>query len=246
MRILFQSQYPESRDFLEKCFFEIGASVDAVESAADCYFMATSAQYDAVLIDYTHNDAACMSLLSFMRSNGVEIPVITLGQPAATEDRVALLDTGVDDMISKPVVFVELLARIRAILRRGHGFQDQPVLKIADLELNRLSRQVTRAGRPIILQPRQYHLLETLMLRAGEIVTRTTLLEAVWGFHFDPKTTVLETHVSRLRAKIEQPSRVKLLHTIRSAGYMISSEAYENWEGHPACDQHCAKMVQQI
>lgn len=211
MRILYQSQSVESRVFLTRCFLEVGASVDSVDSAADCYFMATGAQYDAILIDYTQNDAACISLLGFMRSNAVESPVMTLGQPAAADDRVKLLDAGADDMIAKPVVFMELLARIRAILRRGASFQDTSILSIADLEINRLSRQVTRAGRPIFLQPRQYHLLETLMLRAGEVVTRTSLLESVWGFHFDPKTTVVETHMSRLRTKIDQPSRVKLL-----------------------------------
>jgi two-component system OmpR family response regulator len=147
--------------------------------------------------------------------------VILLTSRDAAEDVVAGLDAGADDYLVKPFAFAELLARINALARRPPMAPQVPVLKVNDLELDRLKRTVTRAGRQIELQPQEFKLLEYLMRNAGQLVTRTMLLENVWDFHFDPRTSVVETHISRLRAKVDRGFAVELIHTLRGSGYCI-------------------------
>ena len=152
------------------------------------------------------------------------MPVLFLSAMAEVDDRVRGLKAGGDDYLTKPFAFAELLARVEALARRGKG--DAPVtrLVVGDLELDLLSRQVRRAGQKIDLQPREFRLLEYLMRHAGQVVTRTMLLEGVWDYHFDPQTNVIDVHVSRLRQKVDKPYPSALIHTVRNAGYMLRAE----------------------
>ena len=163
-----------------------------------------------------------LGLVRMLRETGVETPVLFLTAVSGLGDRVEGLEAGGGDYMVKPFAFSELHARLRALVRRNPNITANLVLRVADLSLDRLSRQVERAGQTIDLQPREYRLLEYLMEHAGEVVTRTMLLEQVWEFHFEPKTSVVETHVSRLRAKIDKLFEIELIHTIRGAGYAIS------------------------
>ena len=152
------------------------------------------------------------------------IPVILVTARADAKDVIAGLEAGGDDYLTKPFAFAELLARVEALGRRGKAETTQTKLVVEDLELDLLSRQVRRAGQKIDLQPREFRLLEYLMRHAGQVVTRTMLLEGVWDYHFDPQTNVIDVHVSRLRQKVDKPFPVPLIHTVRYAGYMLRAE----------------------
>jgi two-component system, OmpR family, response regulator len=156
-----------------------------------------------------------------LRTKGVETPVLILSALGQVDDRVKGLRAGGDDYLPKPYAFSELLARVEALSRRRSGRGEENSYRVADLELDRLSRQVTRGKEKIVLQPREFRLLEYLMKHAGQVVTRTMLLENVWDYHFDPQTNVIDVHISRLRSKIDKGFSQPLLHTIRGAGYMI-------------------------
>ncbi len=151
-------------------------------------------------------------------------PVLFLSALGEVDDRVSGLRAGGDDYLAKPFAFSELLARLEALGRRANPEEALSVLRVADLELHRLERRVTRAGQPIALQPREFRLLEYLMLNTGKVVTRTMLLENVWGYHFDPQTNVIDVHISRLRGKIDKGFAPPLLHTIRGAGYSLREQ----------------------
>jgi two-component system OmpR family response regulator len=158
------------------------------------------------------------------RAAGVKAPVIFLTARAGVGDRVEGLEAGGDDYLAKPFAFAELMARINALARRPPLQQEVTTLRVGDLEMDLIRRAVTRAGQRIELQPREFRLLEFLMRREGQVVTRTMLLEGVWDFHFDPKTSVVETHISRLRAKVDKGFDRELIHTIRGAGYVIRAD----------------------
>ena len=162
-----------------------------------------------------------LKLVRTLRGAGSKVPVLFLTSLGGVDDRVEGLDAGGDDYIVKPFSFAELLARVNALARRPPMRDEQTMLKAGDLELNLISRSVKRAGAVIELQPREFKLLEVLMRNKGRVVTRTMLLERVWDFHFDPKTSVVETHVSRLRAKIDKPFATELIHTVRGSGYSL-------------------------
>jgi two-component system OmpR family response regulator len=153
------------------------------------------------------------------------VPVLFLTALGGVDDRVEGLDAGGDDYLIKPFAFSELLARVNALARRPHIKGEETRLKVGDLEIDLVSRKVTRGGVAIDLQPREFRLLEVLMRNRGRVVTRTMLLERVWSFHFDPKTSVVETHISRLRAKIDKPYGKELIHTIRGSGYTVNDGA---------------------
>jgi len=165
-----------------------------------------------------------LRILETLRGQQNTVPVLFLSAMAEVDDRVRGLKAGGDDYVTKPFAFSELLARVEALTRRGKS--DAPVTKltVGDLELDLLSRQVRRAGQKVDLQPREFRLLEYLMRHAGQVVTRTMLLEGVWDYHFDPQTNVIDVHVSRLRQKIDKPFASALLHTVRNAGYMVRAE----------------------
>ena len=168
-----------------------------------------------------------LSLITALRAQGNETPVLILSALGQVDDRVKGLRAGGDDYLAKPYAFSELLARMEALARRRpKGAPEDTVYRIADLVLDRLSHKVTRAGEEIVLQPREFRLLEYLMQNAGKVVTRTMLLEHVWDYHFDPQTNVIDVHVSRLRAKIDRDFASSLLHTVRGAGYMIRDGAH--------------------
>jgi two-component system OmpR family response regulator len=160
-------------------------------------------------------------VLRAVRAAGVKTPVLLLTALGGIDDRVEGLDAGGDDYLVKPFAFAELLARVNALARRPPPQEVRTAFAVADLRLDLLSRSVTRAGRRIDLQPREFQLLEHLMRHAGRVVTRTMLLEAVWDFHFDPKTNIVESHMSRLRGKVDRGQARELIHTVRGAGYVL-------------------------
>jgi two-component system OmpR family response regulator len=166
-----------------------------------------------------------LRLLETLRSQGNATPVMFLSALAQVDDRVRGLKAGGDDYMTKPFAFAELLARVEALTRRGKGEGPATKLAVGDLEMDLLSRSVKRAGQKVDLQPREFRLLEYLMRHAGQVVTRTMLLEGVWDYHFDPQTNVIDVHVSRLRQKVDKPFAAPLIHTVRNAGYMLRAEA---------------------
>ena len=177
--------------------------------------------YDLVVLDLNLPLIDGLQVLISLRGEGSEIPVLVLTARDGLADRVAGLDAGADDYLTKPFAFAELLARVNALARRPPVQEVKTALQVADLELDLLRREARRAGQKIELLPKEFTLLEVLMRNEGRVVTRTMLLERVWDFHFDPKTSVVETHVSRLRAKIDKPFAQPLLHTVKNIGYSL-------------------------
>jgi|SRR5215469_17328860 len=193
-----------------------------VEHAADGLAglaRARAGAFDALIVDRMLPGLDGLSLLRQLRQGGAAVPALFLTALGDVDQRVAGLDGGADDYLAKPFSFSELLARLQAIVRRRAPAES--LLKVADLELDRLAREVRRAGKPVTLQAREFRLLECLMLHAGEVVTRAMLLQEVWGYRFDPQTNVVDVHVSRLRARIDGEGRAPLLHTVRGAGYCL-------------------------
>jgi len=162
-----------------------------------------------------------LTIVKRVRAAGIQVPVLLLTTLGGINDRVEGLEAGADDYLTKPFAFAELLARVHALARRRPLAEEETLLRVADLELNRLERTVTRAGKKIELQAQEFRLLEYLMRNAGQGVTRTMLLQNVWNFHFDPRTTVVETHISRLRAKVDRDFDEELIHTVRGSGYSL-------------------------
>jgi len=198
---------------------DAGLAVDVVYDGASALESTTSTDYDVIVLDRdlpaVHGDRVCRALVR----DGSPSRILMLTAAADVEDRVDGLELGADDYLGKPFAFTELLARLEALTRRGGNSETR--LKVADLEMDLIARSVTRAGQAIDLLPREFRLLEYLMRHAGQVVTRTMLLENVWDYHFDPQTNVIDVHISRLRSKIDKGFAQPLLHTVRGAGYMI-------------------------
>jgi two-component system OmpR family response regulator len=225
MRILVVEDDKDVAGFVVRGLKEAGHLVEHADNGRDGLFMAASENFDAVILDrMLPGGIDGLRLLETLRGQKNTVPVLFLSALAEVDDRVRGLKAGGDDYLTKPFAFAELLARVEALARRGKG--DAPVtrLLVADLELDLLSRQVRRAGQKIDLQPREFRLLEYLMRHAGQVVTRTMLLEGVWDYHFDPQTNVIDVHVSRLRQKVDKPFPSPLIHTIRNAGYMLRAD----------------------
>ncbi len=225
MRVLVIEDDPQLAAYLAKAFGEIGASVDQAENGRDGLFFAAGNCYDVMVVDRMLPALDGLAIVRTLRASGNQTPVLILSALGEVDHRVEGLRAGGDDYLVKPFAFSELHARIEALLRRSAP-GDAPVthLSVADLELDLLTRAVRRAGRPIALQPREFKLLEYLMRHAGQVVTRTMLLENVWDYHFDPQTNVIDVHISRLRAKIDKDFEQPLLQTVRGAGYMLKSD----------------------
>jgi two-component system OmpR family response regulator len=222
MRILIIEDDREAASYLTKAFREAGHVADHAADGLDGYAMAEAGDYDVLVVDRMLPKLDGLSLIRSLREQNVETPVLILSALGQVDDRVKGLRAGGDDYLPKPYAFSELLARVEVLARRRAAAPGEPTAyRIADLELDRLSHRVTRSGTEIPLQPREYRLLEYLMKNAGQVVTRTMLLEHVWDYHFDPQTNVIDVHVSRLRAKIDKGFTKPLIHTIRGAGYMI-------------------------
>ncbi len=225
MRILVVEDDRDVAGFVVKGLKEAGHVVEHADNGRDGLFMAASENFDAIILDrMLPGGIDGLRLLETLRAQSNHTPVLFLSALAQVDDRVRGLQAGGDDYLTKPFAFAELLARVEALARRGRG--DGPVTRliVGDLELDLLSRTVRRAGQKVDLQPREFRLLEYLMRHAGQVVTRTMLLEGVWDYHFDPQTNVIDVHVSRLRQKIDKPFAGPMIHTVRNAGYMLRAE----------------------
>ncbi len=185
--------------------------------------LATDSSYSVLIVDRMLPKLDGLSLVKSLRSAQVTTPVLFLTTMGGIDDRVEGLEAGGDDYLIKPFAFSELVARVNALMRRARLVDLENILRVGDLELDRLRRTVKRGGQKIDLQPREFQLLEYLMLNSERIVTRTMLLGQVWNFHFDPKTNIVETHMSRLRSKIDRGYPTELIKTLRGSGYMISA-----------------------
>jgi two-component system OmpR family response regulator len=223
MRLLIIEDDREASAYLSKAFREAGHVADTADDGLDGYALAREGAYDVLVVDRMLPKLDGLSLIRSLREQGVETPVLILSALGQVDDRVKGLKAGGDDYLPKPYAFSELMARIEVLARRrgGSGGAEATSYRVGDLELDRLSHRVTRAGQEIPLQPREFRLLEYLMRHAGQVVTRTMLLEHVWDYHFDPQTNVIDVHVSRLRAKVDKGFDRPMIHTVRGAGYMV-------------------------
>lgn len=225
MRILVVEDDKDVAGFVVKGLREAGHTVEHADNGRDGLFMAASENFDAIILDrMLPGGIDGLRLLETLRAQDNATPVMFLSALGQVDDRVKGLKAGGDDYLTKPFAFAELLARVEAMSRRGKGEGPTTRLGVGDLEMDLLSRGVKRAGQKIDLQPREFRLLEYLMRHAGQVVTRTMLLEGVWDYHFDPQTNVIDVHISRLRQKIDKPFDAPLLHTVRNAGYMLRVE----------------------
>jgi two-component system OmpR family response regulator len=226
MRILIIEDDRDAAAYLVKAFREVGHVADHAADGVTGYDLAREGGYDVAIVDRMLPKMDGLSLIGALRAQNVDTPTLILSALGQVDDRVKGLRAGGDDYLAKPYAFSELLARVDALARRRpKGASEETVYRLADLELDRLSHKVTRNGAEIILQPREFRLLEYLMQHAGKVVTRTMLLESVWDYHFDPQTNVIDVHISRLRAKIDKDFDPPLLHTVRGAGYVLRDSA---------------------
>jgi two-component system, OmpR family, response regulator len=225
MRVLVIEDDRETAHFLQKALKESGHGADVADDGAEGLALAREGGYEVLIIDRMLPRLDGLSVVRALRSEGVRTPVLILSALGEVDDRVKGLRAGGDDYLTKPYALSELLARVEALGRRADPHEQQTRYVVGDLVLDRLAHRVTRSGEPITLQPREYRLLEYLMRHAGQVVTRTMLLEHVWDYHFDPQTNVIDVHISRLRAKIDKNFDKPLLHTVRGAGYMIRAGA---------------------
>ena len=221
MKVLIIEDDPEMASYLQDSLKQSGFSTDWVLDGRDGLHRALTEQYDVAIVDRMLPGLDGLSLVAALRAANNPLPVLFLTALGDIERRVEGLRAGADDYLTKPFAFTELLARIEALVRRQRPEVTNHAYQVADLELDRLKRTVRRGSRTIELQPREFKLLEVLMANAGQVVTRTMLLEQVWDYHFDPQTNVIDVHISRLRAKIDKNEDAQLLHTIRGSGYCI-------------------------
>ncbi len=221
MRILVIEDDREMAAYLAKGLREAGAVVDAVHDGREGLFMAAGESYDALVVDRMLPSLDGLSIIRTLRASGNRTPVLVLSALGEVDDRVEGLRAGGDDYLVKPFAFSELHARLDALNRRSEGAAPTTRLTVGDLEMDLLTRKVTRSGQSVSLQPREFRLLEYLMRHADQVVTRTMLLESVWDYHFDPQTNVIDVHISRLRGKLDKQFDKPLLHTVRGAGYML-------------------------
>lgn len=225
MRVLIIEDDLETSDFLVKALGECGHVADAAGDGEVGLEQARLSSYDVLIVDRMLPKRDGLNVIETLRSEGAQTPVLILSALGEVDDRVNGLRAGGDDYLTKPYAFSELLARVEALARRSQPEEGETRYVVGDLVLDRLSRKVTRSGEAITLQPREFRLLEYLMKHAGQVVTRTMLLENVWHYHFDPQTNVIDVHISRLRSKIDKDFVMPLLHTVRGAGYMVSDSA---------------------
>jgi two-component system OmpR family response regulator len=221
MRALVIEDDAATADFIARGLRQEGHAVELAGDGREGLFHALDGGFDVMVIDRMLPGRDGLSIVKAARAAGVRTPILMLTTMSGIDERVAGLEAGADDYLVKPFAFAELLARLNALARRAPLAEAQTMLKAGDLEVDLLARAVKRAGRAIELTPLEFQLLEELMKARGRVVTRTMLLEKVWGFHFDPKTTVVETHISRLRAKVDKGFDTELIETARGAGYVI-------------------------
>jgi two-component system OmpR family response regulator len=225
MKILLIEDDPETSAYVARGLREHGHVLDSAATGQDGLFLASGGGHDVLIVDRMLPGLDGLGLVRALRETGVKAPVLFLTALGGVGDRVRGLEAGGDDYLVKPFAFAELLARINALGRRLPLSNAVVVLRAGDLEMDLLKRLVVRDGRPVELQPREFQLLEYLLRHMDRVVTRTMLLEAVWDFHFDPKTNIVETHISRLRAKLAQAGAAELIHTVRGSGYSLRAPA---------------------
>lgn len=226
MKVLVIEDDKDVASFVKNGLEQAGYTVDCADNGKDGLFLATTETYDVLVVDRMLPGVDGLTIIRTLRASDNTAPAIVLSALGEVDDRVSGLKAGGDDYLVKPFAFIELQARIEALTRRGRGESgaEVTVLQVADLTMDLLRREVERAGRKIELQPREFMLLEYLMRHAGQVVTRTMLLEAVWSYHFDPQTNVIDVHISRLRNKIDKGFPAPLLHTVRGAGYRLDAD----------------------
>jgi two-component system OmpR family response regulator len=212
-------------NFVLKGLAEAGHTVDHADNGRDGMFLAAGEPYDAIILDrMLPGGVEGLAIVDALRKTGNRTPILIVSALGDVDERIRGLRAGGDDYLVKPFAFGELLARLDALLRRAQPGTTQTTLSLDDLRMDLLSRKVTRGGKQLELQPREFKLLEYLLRHANQVVTRTMLLENVWDFHFDPQTNVIDVHVSKLRQKIDGGQEKPLLRTVRNAGYMLRSD----------------------
>ena len=221
MRVLIIEDDRETASYIAKGLGEAGYRVEIARDGKEGLVRAVGSDFDLAIVDRMLPGLDGLSLVETLRSAGKELPVLFLSALGEVEERVKGLRGGGDDYLTKPFAFSELLARVEALLRRPATDAAETLLRVGDLEMDLLARQVRRDGIAIELQPREFRLLEYMMRHAGQVVTRTMLYENVWDYHFDPQTNVIDVHVSRLRRKIDRDFGKPLIHTVRGSGYCL-------------------------
>lgn len=224
MRLLLIEDDLEAAEYLVKGLRENGYTLEHSADGRDGLIKATEQGYDVIIADRQLPWLDGLAIIGALREKGDQTPVLILSALGTVDDRVDGLKAGGDDYLTKPFAFAELLARIEALSRRAASSTERTRLQVADLELDLLARRVTRAERNIELTAKEFQLLEYLMRRPGQIVTRTMLLEGVWNLHFDPQTNIIDVHMSRLRNAIDKGYPGPLIHTVRGAGYVLRDE----------------------
>jgi two-component system OmpR family response regulator len=224
MKVLLVEDNERVAAFVKKGLAEAGNTVDHAGNGRDGLFLAASEPYDAIILDrMLPGGIDGLGIIEALRKTGNRTPILILSALGEVDERIRGLRAGGDDYLAKPFAIGELLARLEALGRRGTSAPVETVLRVGDLEMDLLARKVVRGGKPVVLQPREFKLLEYLMRHAGQVVTRTMLLETVWDYHFDPQTNVIDVHVSKLRQKIDAGFPRPLLHTVRGAGYKLDA-----------------------
>lgn len=223
MHILVVEDDRDTREFVRSGLMQAGHTVDIADNGRDGLLLAGTGSFDLIVLDRMLPELDGLAIVRSLRAAENRVPVLILSALGEVDQRVAGLRAGGDDYLVKPFAFSELEARIEALSRRSVPEGPATQLRVGDLEMDLVTRSVQRAGAAIELQPREFALLEYLMRHAGQVVTRTMLLEHVWDYHFDPQTNVIDVHVSRLRAKIDRGFSAPLLHTVRGAGYKIAA-----------------------
>ncbi len=221
MRILIIEDDLDTASYIKRGVEEAGHIADHAAEGKEGLLLATTEQYDVLIIDRMLPEIDGLTIVKTIRASDNNTPVLILSALGEVDDRVRGLKAGADDYLVKPFAFSELMARLEALLRRKEVDAPQTRLEVADLQLDLLSREVTRNQQTLDLQPREFRLLEYLMRHHGQVVTRTMLLEKVWDYHFDPQTNIIDVHISRLRAKIDKGFDKPLLHTVRGSGYVL-------------------------
>lgn len=224
MRLLLVEDDEKMAAFIAKGLREAGFAVDQALNGEDGLHLALGQPYDAAVVDVMLPRLDGLSLIEELRRQGIQTPVIVLSARHTVDDRVKGLQAGGDDYLTKPFSFAELLARVQALIRRATRAGEPTSLRIGDLTLDLLSREVRRAGRAIELQQREFALLEYLMRNSGRVVSKTMIMEHVWNYDFDPQTNVVEVRICRLRDKIDRGFKPQLIQTIRGAGYVLRPE----------------------
>jgi two-component system OmpR family response regulator len=225
LRCLVIEDEVETSRYICRGLSEAGYAVTAADNGVDGFYLATTDAWDIIVLDrMMPGTADGLSIVKSLRNLGKMTPTIILSALKNVDDRVSGLRGGADDYLTKPFAFPELLARLEALIRRSSNNEDSSTLEIADLTLDLRAKRVTRGGRVIALQPREFRLLEYLMRHRDQVVTRNMLLESVWEYHFDPQTNVIDVQISRLRNKIDKDRGTPLIHTVRGAGYRMSCE----------------------